>query len=356
MHIPQFFAPARTGLLCLSLLTPHAWAQSPAAAPAAAATPISVSVARLDSVWVQPEREAPATVLARNVSRLSAESAGTLQRWTADVGARVQRGQVLAQIDPRDAELGVQRAQSAVDASQARLDLAQAQLKRSEELVAQGFYSQEALLQRQTELNLMRSELQNQRAQLATAQRQLNKTTLRAPFAGTVQERLAQTGEAVSPGSVLYVLVEAGPTEVQAQIDPIDARSLQQATRIWLQTSRGDEALRLLRLSSTINTPARTQTARLTLVNGANAAGTTGTLRWQDPQAHIPSAYIVKRKDQLGVFVQQGAGSDAKARFVPLPGAQEGRPSPAPKALAGNTALIVQGQLALQDQTPIAVR
>jgi DNA polymerase-3 subunit alpha len=91
-------------------------------------------------------------------------------------------------------------------------------------------------------------------------------------------------------------------------------------------------------------------------VNGTNPAGTTGTLRWQDPQAHIPSAYIVKRKDQLGVFVQQGTGSDAKARFVPLPGAQEGRPSPAPKTLAGNIALIVQGQLALQDQAPIAVR
>jgi RND family efflux transporter MFP subunit len=355
MHHTRFFVPLRTSLICLGLLTTHVWAQSPAA-PTAAAALITVSVARLDSIWVQPEREAPATVLARNVSRLSAESAGTLQRWTADVGAKVQRGQVLAQIDPRDAELGVQRAQSALDASQARLDLAQAQLKRSEELVSQGFYSQEALLQRQTELNLMRSELQNQRAQLATAQRQLSKTTLRAPFAGTVQERLAQTGEAVAPGAVLYVLIETGPTEVQAQIDPSDARSLQQATRIWLQTSQGDEPLRLLRLSTAINANARTQTARLAFASGNGQAGNTGTLRWQDPQAHIPSAYIVKRKDQLGVFVQQGTGSEAKARFVVLPGAQEGRPSPVPASLAGNTALVVDGQLALQDQSPIAVR
>ena len=356
MPLPRFSAHARTWLICLGLLSPHAWAQTPPANSPAAAAPIAVSVARLDSVWRQPEREAPATVLARNVSRLSAESAGTLQRWTADVGAKVQRGQVLAQIDPRDAELGVQRAQSALDASQARLDLAQAQLKRSEELVAQGFYSQEALLQRQTELNLMRSDWQNQRAQLATAQRQLSKTTLRAAFAGTVQERLAQTGEAVAPGAVLYVLIETGPTEVQAQIDPSDARSLQQATRIWLQTSQGDEPLRLLRLSTAINANARTQTARLAFASGNGQAGNTGTLRWQDPQAHIPSAYIVKRKDQLGVFVQQGTGSEAKARFVVLPGAQEGRPSPVPASLAGNTALVVDGQLALQDQSPIAVR
>jgi hypothetical protein len=56
------------------------------------------------------------------------------------------------------------------------------------------------------------------------------------------------------------------------------------------------------------------------------------------------------------VFVQQGTGAGAKARFVVLPGAQEGRPSPVPATLKGDTALIVQGQAGLQDQTPIVVR
>lgn len=345
----------RAWIVCASLMLSPAWAQSPAA-PTAAAPAVAVNVSRLDAVWVQPEREAPATVVARNVSRLSAESAGTLLRWNADVGAQVKRGQVLAQIDPRDAELQVQRAQAAVDASQSRLSLAQSQLKRSEELVAQGFYSQEALLQRQTEVNLMRAELQTQRAQLNTAQRQLSKTTLRAPFAGTVQERLAQSGEAVAPGTVLFVLVESGQAEVQATIDPSDARSLQQSPRVWLQSPQGQDALRVLRISSAISTPTRTQTARLAFVQAPRAAGTTGTVRWVDPQAHIPTAFIVKRQQQLGVFVQQGTGADAKARFVALPGAQEGRPSPVPASLKGETALIVQGQAGLQDQAPITVR
>ena len=102
---------------CLSL---PGWAQqSPEPAPQPAAVPArtSVGVARLDTVWIQPEREAPAHVIARNESKLSAEVSGTLLRWTADVGAQVARGQVLAQIDPRDAELAVQRAQAALDAA-----------------------------------------------------------------------------------------------------------------------------------------------------------------------------------------------------------------------------------------------
>ena len=110
-------------LLCCGLSL-SGWAQQspePAPQPAAAPARTSVGVARLDTVWIQPEREAPAQVIARNESKLSAEVSGTLLRWTADVGAQVARGQVLAQIDPRDAELAVQRAQAALDATQARL-------------------------------------------------------------------------------------------------------------------------------------------------------------------------------------------------------------------------------------------
>jgi hypothetical protein len=54
----------------------------------------------------------------------------------------------------------------------------------------------------------------------------------------------------------------------------------------------------------------------------------------------------VRRPNGLGVFVQQGSGAQATARFVPLPGAQEGRASAV--ALPADTLLIVRGQAALQ--------
>lgn len=352
-------APLVFGLCLLGLSISNAWSQT-APAPAAVATPaaIAVKVQRLDAVGVQPEREAAASVLASNVSRLSAETGGTLLRWSADVGAQVRRGDTLAQIDPRDAELAVQRAQAALDASLARLSLAQAQLKRSQELVAQGFYSQEALLQRQTEVALMQADTQAQRAQLNTAQRQLSKTTLRAPFDGTVQERLAQAGETVAAGSVLFVLVQSGVPEVQAAIDPSDVAGLRGSPRIQLITPQSTHALRLLRINATVSAPARTQTARLAFAGEAApaSAGTSGTLRWQDARMHLPSQVLVKRQGQIGVFVQDSASGKAKARFVPVPGAQEGRPSLVPAGLNAATPVIVQGQAALQDQSPITLR
>jgi len=338
----RWWAP---GLLAvLGLFSAYASAQTPA--PAATST----QTVRLDSVWTHPPRSAAAQVLPRNESRLTAEAAGTLQRWTVDVGATVKRGDLLAQIDPTDLTLALQRADAALQAAQARLKLGQAQLDRARALVAQGFYSQEAVAQRETEVALQQADLASARAQQSTAQRQLDKTRLHAPFNGSVVQRLAQQGEAVAPGTVLYVLAEAGVPEVEAKVDPSESAGLRQARDLRLALPGQDTGwdLRLLRVSPTVQASNRSQTVRLGFASppgatGLPPSGSSGVLRWADPVPHIPATLIVRRGAALGVFVRSGSN----ARFVPLPGAQEGRA--APTSLPGDTQIVVQGQAALQN-------
>ncbi len=330
---------AVTGLLLASVLA------APWTRPAAAQTP-DVRTARLDSIWQFPERSAPAQVLARNESRLTAEVAGTVTRWTVDVGASVTRGALLVQIDPRDSELGVQRAEAGVEAAQARLRLGEAQLARARELVAQGFFSQEALAQRETEVALQRAELASAQTQLASARRQLEKTAIRAPFNATVAQRTVQQGEAVSPGTPLMVLAETGAAEVQASVPPTDVPGLRRATGAQFQVQGQTERLsvRLLRVAGTVQSGSRTQTVRLGFTEAtALPPGSSGLLLWQDPSPHIPASLVVKRGQALGVFVQEGR----VARFVPLSGAQEGRA--APTTLPAETLIVVRGQAALND-------
>jgi RND family efflux transporter MFP subunit len=357
--------PAALAVLALLLVltSEPSTAQSTNAAPPAGAEVAgtarsSVETSLLEQVWLLPKREAPADVVARNESRLSAEVTGTLPRGGADVGASVKRGELLAQIDPRDYELAVQRAQANLNASQSRLKLAQAQLQRSRDLVAQGFFSQEALGQRETEVALVQTEVNIARAQLATEQRQLGKTRLVAPFAGTVRERMAQTGEAVAPGTVLYVLVESGHNEVNATLSPSDVAGLSNATGIQLRTREGPFAVRLLRVSDAVTAPARTRAARLAFVDAGNTppAGTSGTLRWQERQPHLPPSLMVRRDGALGVFVVQGEGERATARFVPVPGAQESRATPVPGSLSDSGLVVVRGQEALQNGQAVEIR
>jgi len=302
-----------------------------------------VELRPLRAVAIAPWREASASVLARNESRLSAEVAGTLLRWTVDAGATVRRGDVLAQLDPADYQLALTRALAAHDAAQARQVLTQSQLRRAQELVAQGFFSKEALTQRETDVQLAASDLASSRAALASARRQLQKTTLRAPFAASVKQRLAQVGEAVVVGAPLYVLVEAGASEVSAALAVDDVASLRRATQPVFETQGQRCPVRLLRLAGTITAPARTQEARLALSASCSAVGAEGRLLWQDSRTHVPAALLVRRAQALGLFVRQ----DGKARFVPLPGAQEGQSAQVDLPL--DTALVVRGQNALQD-------
>src|SRR5690606_35968681 len=112
-------------LLITTLLCPAAFAQT---APAGASTPPAaeaVTLAPLAQAVVRPAREAPASVVARNESRLAAEASGTVQAWRAELGETVRRGQVLVQLDPRDAELAQQRARAALASAEAWLALAQ---------------------------------------------------------------------------------------------------------------------------------------------------------------------------------------------------------------------------------------
>ena len=328
---------------------------------AATAATTSVQTARLDSVWLQPERSAAATVLARNESRLSAEVGGRVLSWGADVGATVRRGDLLLQIDPTDHELALQRAQAGRDAAMSRLQLGLAQLQRARDLVAQGFFSKEALTQRETEVALQQADLASAEAQLRSARRQLERTRVLAPFAGTVVQRTAQVGETVAPGTPLFVLAESGAAEVQAHVPPAEVPGLRRAGA-WQFQPQGSALtypLRLLRVSATVQAANRTQAVRLGWAEaaapgaapatapgaapGTAPPGSSGVLRWRDPQPHIPAALMVRRGDALGIFVRQGQ----QARFIGLPGAQEGRA--VATQLPPDTLVVVRGQAALTD-------
>ncbi len=314
------------------------WAQ-PAARP-------EVDVQPLSALVIHPQREAAASVLARNESKVAVEVNGVLLRWTAEVGSNVDKGEVLAEIDPRDFRLALQRAQAALEGALARLKQAELQLARSRVLVAQGFFSREALLQRETELALMQSEVASNRAQSASAQHQLAKTTVRAPFAAGVKQRLAQAGEVVAPGTVLYVLTENGSAEVGAHLPPADVAGLRHAHEVFFATQGQSYPLRLLRVVATVSAPARTQEVRLAFARGSAPPvppGSDGRLLWREAHPHLPAALLVRRGNALGVFIEQGG----HARFVALPGAQEGRA--VPLALPLDTRLVVRGQATLQD-------
>jgi RND family efflux transporter MFP subunit len=291
----------------------------------------------LRDLAIYPERSAPAQSLAANESKLSAEVSARILALPYDVGQTVRKGDVVARLDPRDFELAVAKAKASMAAVQARIAQAESQLERARALAKQNFISAEAVIQRETELAVQRAELAVQQASLATAERELTKTTIRAPFDAIVKQRHVGVGELASPGAALVTLIDQSRPEVSAQVQLKDAQSLQEAGRAVFGADL-DYPVELTRISPAVDRESRTVEARLAFQDRAAAPGTSGRLVWHDTRPHLPAEYVVRRKGELGVFVMSGG----KPEFVALSTAQEGRPVAV--AFPNDTLIVTEGR------------
>lgn len=331
----RWFAP-----LLLALL---AGCGAEAPPPAAVLPAPTFKLERLADVALYPERSAPAAVVGKNEARLSAEVAATIIALPVDVGQSINQGAVVARLDPRDAELALERAEAALAQAAARHAQAAAQLERARALREKNFYSVEALTLRETELAATTADRRAATAQRDTARRVLEKHTLRAPFDAVVRSRSGQIGELAAPGAPLLTLVSDRKVELAAQLQARDAESLAVSPAPTFQIADRQHALKLLRISPTLNRESRSVEARLLFVDTPPAAGTEGRLLWRDRQAHLPADLLVRRAGHYGVFV----AAAGKARFHVLPRAQEGRP--AALDLPAETQVVTQGRHALQE-------
>lgn len=345
LPLPLNWLSARLAALSCAFFAAGATAQT--TAPAAA----KVTVAPASTVQFFPERDAPAAAVARNESRLGAEIAARIAAIPVEVGQSVPRGAVVVQLDTADAQLAVAQAEAALNSARARLALAESQLGRARELQKQQFISTEALTQRETETAVVRADVATAEAALRGAQRTLEKTVIRAPFAGVVMARPGQVGEIAQPGAPLVVLKDAAPAEVSSPIPADLAADLGPKLDFEFVAPAMRYPLRLLRVSPAVQAATRTREARLAFVESAPPAGTEGRLHWKDPQPHLPAELIVQRgrngASVFGVFVVDAG----RAKLVPIAQAQAGRPAPSPLPAAAQ--VVVAGQAALQDGQPV---
>lgn len=154
-------------------------------------------------------------ITARRIATVSAEVMGLITSVEVEEGMKVERDQVLATLDDSVAQVNLKLAGAQVEAQQARIESIKTDLKEAERVLNRvsrlgtDSYSSEAQLTRaQTDLDKFRSALISAEADLRVAlltvarqQELVNDHIIRAPFAGVVTVKNAQTGEIVAPAA-----------------------------------------------------------------------------------------------------------------------------------------------------------
>lgn len=153
-------------------------------------------------------------VRARQESPLAFQVGGHLVRRLVDAGARVERGQVLAEIEPGDLRLQAQSAQAQLAAAEADYERARTDRARYAQLVDQQLVSRSTMDAQDAAYKAALAQVRAARAQADVAGNQAGYTRLLAPRDGVIASRQAEAGEIVAAGQPIYTLAGDDGREV----------------------------------------------------------------------------------------------------------------------------------------------
>ena len=182
--------------------------------------PPLVRTVRAELAPLRLDVRAEGSVEAQVRSELVAEVAGRVVALAPALvaGGSFARGDVLLRLDDREYRVALEKAEASVERLESELRLADRQLERRRALLEQGVASVADLDAEESRADVARASLRSARADLARAQLDLERTALRAPYAGRVSERRVDRGQFVTTGASLASLYSTEGAEIRLPV------------------------------------------------------------------------------------------------------------------------------------------
>lgn len=276
-------AAAPTALTLLTLLAAACGADATAEAPAETAE----RVAQVRSIELAPRRvvdlaSLPADLQPNRRATLAAEVGGAVESVTVELGQWVPRGRVLATIDERSLAQAVAEAEAYE--TQTRL-----QYERAQNLFDRQAVTKAQLLDAVTNRDVAASRV-------ASANLQLDKARVEAPWSGRVAERYVEVGSFVSPGTPLFDLVDVARIKVRAPARAADVRYLAVGREVEvIVDALGGERFeaKIERLGAELDPDSRTLAVEAEIPNPDGRLRPGMLARLEVPRRELPDALVV---------------------------------------------------------------
>lgn len=169
----------------------------------------------------------PGAVESRTAGLVASEVAGLVIELPAREGHAVRRDQPLARLRSTALELRLQAADGQLREAQARAHLAETTLTRARELFAQKVTSEQQLDDASSELSAWQGRLETLTAEIERIKFEIDRSTIRAPYDGTVTVEIAEIGTWIAIGSPVVEMVALDDLEVRVDVPERYYRNLQ---------------------------------------------------------------------------------------------------------------------------------
>jgi len=338
-----------------------------ARAPGRAAVPVSVAIAA--------RRDVPIYLIGLGTVQptlsvgIHSQVDGKLQEVLFTEGQHVNKGDVLAKIDPRLFQAALDQAKAKKAQDQALLVAAQKDLTRFKTLATKSFETQQNVDLQQGKVDQLVASLDADDAAIETAQTQLDYTTITAPSDGRIGVRAVDPGNLVrasdagpiatvvlaQPASVMFTLPSRTLDDVRHAMDggQIEVIAFDQDNRLPLSTgtllmidNAVDQATATIRLKAMFPNaddrlwPGEFVNARLQLETRRNVIA-------------VPSVAVQRGPDGLYAWVVS-ADNIAVARQIQV-GPTTGDSTIISSGLNDGDRVVTDGQYKLQTNAPVTV-
>jgi len=182
----------------------------------------TVQVIKLKAAKAGADLTLPGDIQAYASAPIHAQVSGYVQKWYVDIGGKVKKGDLLAQIDPRTYQASLAQARGTLARDNATLANARVDLSRYQALAAQNAISAQQLSTQQAAAEAQAGIVEADRAMVSKAAINLAYTRIEAPFDGIVTTRAVDVGNLVNVGTAgatpLFTVADQGKVRLYVRV------------------------------------------------------------------------------------------------------------------------------------------
>ena len=168
------------------------------------------------------------TVVPLNTVTIRSRVEGQLLRVVFEEGKHVEKGQLLAEIDPAPYQIQLAEAEAQLRQDEAQLKTVMSDLERLKPLQSQALVTQQQLETQQALVAQRQAVVAASEAQVEDARRQLAYTKIEAPISGRLGLRHVDAGNLVRPGDAngLVTLTQTRPIAIMFTVPEMDLQKV----------------------------------------------------------------------------------------------------------------------------------
>jgi len=208
-----------------------------ARAPVFGEKPVLVSVFYSQRRDIKSFKEYLAKIEPINKANISTRVSATVEKIFVDEGSRVEKGDLLAQLDKRDFLSKLNSAKEFLSSANENFNYWDKEYTRDESLFKQGAISEEERDRTKNSFVQSKAKFEDAKENVRFWQANISYTEIKSPYTGVVSKRFVDEGSLAVPGKPLFIVEDRSKLKLSFDVPQEDISSIREGNLVFYKVN-----------------------------------------------------------------------------------------------------------------------